>query len=74
MFALDELEIGKKGRIKQVNCEKHIKRRLMDLGIINGSVIVPILKSPSGNPRAYEVRGSIISIRNEDAKYIEIIK
>lgn len=74
MFTLDKLEMGESGRIKEVRCNSCISRRLMDLGIINGSVIVPVLKSPSGNPRAYEVRGSIIAIRNEDAMCIELIK
>lgn len=74
MGTLYDLEIGKQGRIKEINCNPNIKRRMMDLGIINGTTITPILKSPAGNPRAYEVRGSIIAIRSEDAKRIEIIK
>ncbi len=74
MCTLDDLEMGKEGKIKEINCNNSIKRRMMDLGIIKGTTITPILKSPAGNPKAYEVRGSIIAIRSEDAKSIEIIK
>ena len=74
MCTLDDLEMGEEGQIKEINCNNSIKRRMMDLGIIKGTTITPILKSPAGNPKAYEVRGSIIAIRSEDAKSIEIIK
>lgn len=74
MYTLYDLEIGSQGKIKEINCNNNIKRRMMDLGIIKGTTITPILKSPAGNPRAYEVRGSIIAIRSEDAKQINIIK
>ena len=51
----------------------NIKRRILDLGIIEGTKIKPVLKSPLGDPTAYEVRGSIISLREEDSKKIEVI-
>ncbi|MBE5805208.1 MAG: ferrous iron transport protein A [Clostridiales bacterium] len=40
--------------------------------MIPSTTIKPIFKSIFGNPIAYEIRGSIIAIRNEDAKNIEI--
>lgn len=72
MYTLDNLNINKIAKIENIYCENNIKRRMMDLGIVKGTKIKAILKSPSGNPRAYEVRGSVIAIRNEDAKMVEI--
>lgn len=72
MKTLYDLEIENLGKIENIYCTENIKRRMMDLGIVKGTKIKPILKSPSGNPKAYEVRGSIIAIRTEDAKQIEI--
>lgn len=72
MYTLEKLNINKIARIEDINCESNIKRRMMDLGIVKGTKIKAILKSPSGNPKAYEVRGSVIAIRNEDAKMIKI--
>lgn len=74
MHTLYELKIDEQAKIKEINCSEGIKRRMMDLGIVKGTPIKAILKSPSGNPKAYEVRGSVIAIRSEDARKIEIIK
>ena len=42
------------------------------MGLVKGTEITPILISPSGDPRAFLVRGTIIAIREEDAKNIKI--
>lgn len=52
----------------------NIRRRILDLGIVQGTRIKPVLKSPLGDPTAYEIRGTIIALRKEDSKliYVEI--
>ena len=65
---LSDLPLNKTGIIKD-----NVKRRLLDLGLICGTPITPILISPSSDPRAFEVRNSVIAIRKEDAKQIKII-
>ena len=69
---LSLLPLNKNGRIDKIECDEGIKRRLLDMGLVKGTNIVPILVSPSGDPRAFLVRGTIIAIRKEDAKYIKI--
>lgn len=69
---LDQVPLNKIGKIKEINCEGEIKRRLLDLGLVKGTNIIPILVSPSNDPRAFLVRGSIIAIRKEDAKNVSI--
>lgn len=46
----------------------------MDLGIINGTIIKPVFKSPSGDPTAFEIRGTLIAIRKEDTSLIYVKK
>lgn len=70
---LNELPLNKKGTIEEVKCKGNIKRRLLDLGLVKGTSIIPVLVSPSKDPRAFLVRGSIIAIRKEDAENIEIL-
>ena len=41
-----------------------------DLGLIKNTLIKPLYKSPLNDPTAYLVRGSVIAIRNDDAKKI----
>lgn len=69
---LSDLDLNKSAKIKKINCTGNIHRRLLDLGLIPGTIITPILISPSGDPRAFEVRGSIIAIRKEDSSQIDI--
>lgn len=69
---LSQLPLNKNGRIDKIECGERIKRRLLDMGLVKGTNIVPILVSPSGDPRAFLVRGTIIAIRKEDAKHIKI--
>ena len=58
--------------ITNINSIGSDRRRFLDLGLITNTKIRAILKSPSGDLRAYEIRGTIIAIRDEDAKKIEI--
>ena len=69
---LSQLPLNKNGRIDKIECDEGIKRRLLDMGLVKGTNIVPILVSPSGDPRAFLVRGTIIAIREDDAKNIKI--
>lgn len=69
---LSLLPLNKNGRIDKIECDEGIKRRLLDMGLVKGTNIVPILVSPSGDPRAFLVRGTIIAIREDDAKNIKI--
>lgn len=69
---LDCLPIDSVGRVNKLNCSGNIRRRLLDLGIVKGTKIVAILKSPSGDPTAFSIRGSTIALRKEDASLIEV--
>lgn len=70
---LNKVNLNKEVIIKKINCRGNIKRRILDLGMIEGTKIKPVLKSPLGDPIAYEVRGSLISLREEESKSIEIM-
>ena len=57
---------------KQINCNGNIRRRLLDLGLVRGTKITPVFKSPSGDPTAYEIRKTLIALRKEDSKLINL--
>lgn len=69
---LNQLPLNKSRKINKIECDEGIKRRLLDMGLVKGTEITPILISTSGDPRAFLVRGTIIAIREEDAKNIKI--
>lgn len=71
-MTLNKLPLNSTGIIKKIYCKGNIRRRLLDLGIIPDTPIKAVLRSPSGDPVAYEIRGTLIAIREEDSKMIEI--
>ncbi len=69
---LTDLPIDKTAKVLNLNCSGMVRRRLLDLGIVKGTLVTPILKSPSGDPTAFLIRGSTIAIRKEDAELIDV--
>ena len=58
--------------IDKINLKEKNKRRLYDIGLVNGTKIKLLFNSPSKKIRAYLIRNSIIAIRNSDASKIEV--
>ena len=73
IFSLNTLCLNQSAKIYDICCQGPIRRRLLDLGIIKGTTILPVLKSPSGDPIAFEIRGTIIALRKEDSSLIKVI-
>ena len=72
LFTLDMLREGESGRVIRLENKGALRRRLQDIGVINGTVIKCVSDSPFGDPRAYLIRGAVIALRNNDSKDIEI--
>lgn len=72
MKTLNEIKLNNTVIIDSINCTGKLHRRFLDLGIIPGTKITPVFSSIFNDPIAYEVRGSIIAIRNEDSRKINI--
>ena len=69
---LNEILKDREYIIKHINNIDTIKRRFYDFGIIEGVKIKLLYVSPSKNIKAYKINNSIISIRDNDAKNIEV--
>ena len=69
---LNELPLTTVGIIDELNCTGNIKRRLLDLGLVKGTKITPVFKSPSGDPTAFEIRKTLIALRKEDSNLINL--
>nr|WP_317413825.1 FeoA family protein [uncultured Solibaculum sp.] len=67
---LCDLEIGQSGIVHGIHQCGSWQRRMLDLGFIEGTPVKAILHSPSGDPVAYEVRGSVIALRKEQSSQI----
>ncbi len=70
---LDQLNVDQTAWVKSVDLpDGQMRRRLQDLGIIEGTRVVCKQAAPSGNPKSFLVRGAVIAIRTEDSKNVFI--
>ncbi|HWR41697.1 FeoA family protein [Sporomusa sp.] len=69
-IALSELAVGASCYVASVELEGLLRRRILDLGMVPGTPIRCVRKSPAGDPIAYAVRGSTIALRTDDARLI----
>ena len=73
---LSDLEVGEKGKILAISptCRGQQRRRLMDLGIVPGTIVSAEIRSASGDPVGYRIKGATIAIRKGQANLIFITK
>jgi len=71
---LSALQAGDSGRVVAISrrCRGAERRRLLDLGVLPGTVIRAELRSPNGDPTAYRIRDALIALRAEQADLIRI--
>ncbi len=69
---LSELKQGHCAVVKELTASGSIRRRLQDIGIIEGTHIECVQKSPLGDPIAYLIRGAVIALRIEDSSRVII--
>lgn len=73
VISLNTLSLGKTGRVCSLISQGSERRRMLDLGLINGTCVEALQISPSGDPTAYHIRGAVIALRSEEAKKIMVI-
>ncbi len=71
---LFELQTGENCLIDKITLEGSMRRRLLDLGLISGTKVQCVGKSPLGDPKAFLIRGGVIALRREDCEKIFIKK
>jgi DtxR family Mn-dependent transcriptional regulator len=69
---LADLRTGERATVRGVRVSGFTRRRLFDLGFTPGVVVECAFPSAFGEPRAYRVRGSLIALRPEQARRIEV--
>ena len=72
MATLNELKVGQKCVVEKVAAMGDIKRRLLDLGVVKGTLIECELISPGGDPKAFYIKGALIALREEDSSKITV--
>jgi Fe2+ transport system protein FeoA len=71
-MTLKDLEIGKSGIVLEVNGEKVLRRRLLEMGITPRTTVTVKKAAPMGDPIELLLRGYVLSLRLDDAEKITV--
>ena len=71
IFRLPQLSCGSSGIILSVE-PSGISQRLADLGFTQGAKVRCLFAAPSGEPKAYGIRGTVIALRKSDAAAVKV--
>ena len=72
MRTVRNVNIGETVKVKKVQGEGVVKRRIMDMGITKGVDIFVRKVAPLGDPIEIKIRGYELSLRKVDAEMIEV--
>ena len=72
MKTLKQVKVGKTAKVIKINGQGATRRRIMDMGITNGTEIFVRRSAPFGDPIQVTVRGYELTLRKEDADMIEV--
>ena len=72
MSTLRNAKVGDTVKVKKIQGEGAVKKRIMDMGITKGVEIFVRKVAPVGDPVEITVRGYELSLRKVDAEMIEV--
>ena len=64
---LSKIQEGESAVVRELTSTGSMRRRLLDIGLVEGTNIECLQKSPAGDPVAYLIRGAVIALRAEDS-------
>ena len=71
---LADVQPGESATVAAISplCRGPSRRRLLDLGVVPGTVVRARMRSAGGDPVAYDIRGALIALRREQAAHIQV--
>ena len=70
MTTLKDVKCGQTVRVKKIQGEGPVRRRIMDMGITKGSEINVRKVAPLGDPVEINIRGYELTLRKFDAEMV----
>ena len=71
-MTLDELPLGDTAIVIKLGGSGAVRRRLMEMGLTLNAPVQAVRRAPMGDPLDVKVRGYHLSLRREEAAFIEI--
>lgn len=70
--ALHRIATGETAVVESLHVPEELRRRLLDIGLTEGTNVTCLGHSPFGDPSAYQIRGAVIAIRRADGEKIKV--
>lgn len=70
--SLDLLEPGQSAKVIAIQLHENEAIRLMELGLLEDSIVTMVRKAPMGDPIEYKVGDTTLSLRKAEALLVEI--
>ena len=74
MNSLNDINPGEQAVVNALLSTGSMRRRLLDIGLVENTVIECLGRSPAGDPTAFLIRGAVIAIRSEDCENILVTR
>ncbi|MBU2488723.1 MAG: ferrous iron transport protein A [Proteobacteria bacterium] len=71
-MTLDQMKPKTRGVVRRVSATGALGQRLRDLGVYPGLPVRMIRNAPLKDPMEVEVDGTYLSIRHEEARFVEV--
>ena len=69
---LSSLAVGEEALVCEIEADVETRWRLLDLGLVPGTRIRVIRRSPLGDPVLYVFRGTAMALRQADAQTVRV--
>lgn len=66
IYSLNDINPGENATVRELTAQGSMRRRLLDIGVVENTRIECVGRSPAGDPSAFLIRGAVIAIRSED--------
>ena len=70
LFSMNDLVPGQRARVFRVEAAGSMRRRLLDLGLVEHTDVECLGRSPGGDPAAYLIRGAVIALRDRASQSV----
>ena len=71
-MTLDQMKPGNECLIKKLSVRDKLGQRLLDMGVYPGLKLKVVRNAPLEDPMEVELDGYFVSLRHEEARYVEV--
>lgn len=70
---LKQTQVGERVTVERIAGDGPLRQRILDMGLTRGAEVVVKKVAPFGDPIEVTVRGYELSLRRQEAAYIEVL-